>query len=225
MRGKILIADDEMDIISFVQNYFESEGYEVITATNGLEAVEKAADYPDIILLDIMMPSMDGIEVCKSIRNRIDCPILFLTARIEDRDKILGFGAGGDDYIVKPFSIDELGARVEAHLRRERRKGQPSNHKIFGRLYIDYSQRVVLYDKNEIEFARKEYEIVELLSLYEGQVFSKDRIYERIWGYEAEGDDSAVTEHIKRIRAKISVYTSQAYIETIWGVGYKWLRY
>jgi DNA-binding response OmpR family regulator len=223
MRGKILIADDEMDIISFIQNYFESEGYEVLTAMNGLEAVEKAVYQPDLILLDIMMPSIDGLEVCRSIRQRIECPILFLTARIEDRDKLLAFGAGGDDYIIKPFSIEELGARVEAHLRRERRIRNPSNHKSFGRLYLNFGQRIVCYDRNEIDFTRKEYDIVELLSLYEGQVFSKSRIYERVWGMEAGGDDNVVTEHIKRIRAKIAIHTSQTYIETVWGVGYKWL--
>lgn len=225
MKGKILIADDEQDIVSFVQNYFELEGYDVITAYDGAKTIEKIALHPDIILLDIMMPLLNGIEVCEAIRERVDCPIIFLTARIEEQDKILGFHVGGDDYILKPFSIEELGARVEAHLRRERRRKNPSNYKNFGRLSIEYNQRIVYYDQNKIEFTRKEYEVIELLSLHEGQVFSKERIYERVWGFDAEGNDSAVTEHVKRIRAKISAYTDESYIETIWGVGYKWLKY
>ncbi|WP_141432929.1 response regulator transcription factor [Bacillus sp. 03113] len=224
MRGKILIADDEQGIVSFIKDYFETEGFEVLTAGNGTEAVEYSCECPDIILLDIMMPEMDGIEVCRAIRERVDCPILFLTARIEDSDKILGFGVGADDYVVKPFSIDELGARVEAHIRREKRKLYRTEHKAYGRLSIDFGQREVRYDQHIIPFARKEYEIMELLSLHPGQVFSRQIVYERVWGYDAEGDDNAVTEHIKRIRAKIGAYTEEVFIETVWGVGYKWLR-
>ena len=118
---KILIADDEPGVVSLVRDYFEINGYEVITASDGIEAVRQVAKKPDIILLDINMPHVDGIEVCKRIRDHISCPIVFLTARIEDSDKINGFMAGGDDYIIKPFSLDELGARVAAHIRRDHR--------------------------------------------------------------------------------------------------------
>ena len=123
MRDKILIVDDEADIVSMLKDYFEFNGYDTLTALSGPEAIKKAEMQPDIILLDINMPGMDGMEVCMQIRNFVSCPILFLTARIEEGDKIRGFGAGADDYIVKPFSIEELGARVSAHLRRERRQG------------------------------------------------------------------------------------------------------
>lgn len=224
MTGRILVADDEFGIVSFIKDYFESEGYEVLTAADGREAVEKAGQSPDIILLDIMMPAMDGIEVCRSIRQRVDCPIILLTARVEDADKILGFGAGADDYVMKPFSIYELGARVNAHLRREKRRMQPLKQRSFCRLSIDYGGRTIRYDNHEIPFARKEYDIIELLSLNAGQVFSRERIYERVWGYDAEGDDTAVTEHIKRIRLKLVQYTDRTFIETVWGVGYKWVK-
>ena len=119
MREKLLVADDEPDIVTMLKNYFELNGYDVLTAANGLEAVAQAEKQPDLILLDINMPDLDGMEVCLRIRDFVCCPILFLTARIDDADKIKGFGVGADDYIVKPFSMDELGARVAAHLRRE----------------------------------------------------------------------------------------------------------
>ena len=122
MRNKILIVDDETDIVSMLKDYFELNGYDTITAVNGLEAIQKAEKQPDIILLDINMPDIDGMEVCMRIRDFVSCPILFLTARIETSDKIKGFSVGADDYIIKPFSIDELGARVAAHLRRDRRQ-------------------------------------------------------------------------------------------------------
>jgi Response regulators consisting of a CheY-like receiver domain and a winged-helix DNA-binding domain len=224
MSERILIADDEIGIVSFIKDYFESEGYEVLTAGDGSEAVEMAEKNPDIMILDIMMPKMDGMEVCRRVRERVGCPILFLTARVEDADKILGFGVGADDYIVKPFSIDELGARVKAHLRREKRRVQQTDRRFFEQLSIDYSGRTVRYDGSEIPMARKEFDIIELLSLNAGQVFSKERIYECVWGYDAEGDDSAVTEHIKRIRMKLSQMTDKQFIETVWGVGYKWSK-
>ena len=121
MGAKILIADDEKDIVSMLKSFFESKGYSVLSALNGIEAVKQTEKQPDIILLDINMPGMDGLEVCRRIRDHISCPILFLTAKIEDMDKVNGFAAGGDDYIVKPFSLVELEARVKAHLRREER--------------------------------------------------------------------------------------------------------
>ena len=122
MEKKLLIVDDEQDMIAMLKRYFELSGYYVMVAENGLQAIEKAGKQPDLILLDINMPDIDGIEVCKRIRDFVSCPILFLTARIEDTDKLKGFAVGGDDYVVRPFSIDEQGARVEAHLRREERR-------------------------------------------------------------------------------------------------------
>ncbi|MGN0677800.1 MAG: response regulator transcription factor, partial [Ruminococcus sp.] len=207
-----------------LKDYFEINGYEVITAENGKKVLEKASRNPDIILLDINMPDMDGIEVCKAIREYVSCPILFLTARAEDCDKITGFSAGGDDYIIKPFSIDELGARVSAHIRREHRENVISNVRFFGKLAVDYSAKIISVNGLKIEFAKKEYEIIELLSVNSGQVFDKERIYEKIWGYDAEGNNTVVAEHIRRIRSKLSVYNESYHIETLWGIGYRWVK-
>ncbi len=224
MRAKILVVDDETDIVSMLKDYFEYNGYDVMTAAGGAEAIKKAEKQPDIILLDINMPDMDGMEVCSRIRDFVACPILFLTARIEDSDKIRGFGAGADDYIVKPFSIDELGARVSAHLRRERRQRESAKVRFDDNLAIDYTERCLYYDGEAIPLAKKEFDIIELLSRHMGQVFSKDRIYELVWDYDSEGDSSVVAEHIRRIRAKLAAADTKPYIETVWGVGYKWAK-
>ncbi|MDE6102777.1 MAG: response regulator transcription factor, partial [Ruminococcus sp.] len=197
--------------------------YTVITAYTGKEVIEKLSQKPDIILLDVSMPDGDGLSVCGKIRDYVSCPILFLTARIEDSDKIRGFAVGGDDYIIKPFSIDELGARVSAHLRREQRYST-SNTRFFGKLTIDYTSKSVCVDGVQIDFAKKEYQIIEFLSLNTGQTFDKERIYEKIWGYDADGNSSVVAEHIRRIRAKLSEYGEECHIKTVWGMGYKWVK-
>lgn len=224
MREKILIADDEPQIVTIVKQFLDSEGYEVLTAFDGNGALSLVQQKPDLIILDIMMPGVDGLSVCKAIREIVTCPILFLTARVDEADRVLGFSAGADDYMVKPFSLAELGARVNAHLRRENRKANISRRKSFGRLWIDFTTHQIGFEDKSIDFARKEYEIIELLSLHPGQVFSRERIYERIWGYGAEGDDSAVTEHIKRIRQKLGEFGQSEQIETVWGVGYRWRK-
>ena len=224
MRDKILIVDDEADIVSMLKDYFEFNGYDTLTAFDGLEAIKKAEKQPDIILLDINMPGIDGMEVCMRIRDFVSCPILFLTARIEDSDKIKGFGVGADDYIVKPFSIDELGARVAAHLRRERRQRESAKVRFDDKLAIDYTERSLYYDGVQIPFAKKEFDIIELLSQHMGQVFSKERIYELIWDYDSEGDSSVIAEHVRRIRSKFTNAGMRSYIETVWGVGYKWVK-
>lgn len=224
MDNKILIADDEPDIVIMLAGFFKSRGYQVLTALNGREALRQVERCPDIILLDINMPDLDGLEICRRIREHVACPILFLTARIEDTDKVKGFAAGGDDYIVKPFSLAELEARVAAHLRREARHGFDARLKFARDLTIDFSRRCLFYKEEEILLTKKEFDIVELLSQNPGQIFDKERIYERIWGYDSEGDSMVVAEHIRRIRSKIAEYTDRAYIETVWGCGYKWIK-
>lgn len=224
MNTKILIADDEADIVAMLASFFESKGYIVLSAMNGSEVLKQVEKQPDIILLDINMPGSDGLEVCERIRDHVSCPILFLTARIEDTDKVKGFAVGGDDYIVKPFSLMELDARIRAHLRREARHNFEAQIKFSGELTIDYSERCLFFAGKRIGLAKKEFEIVELLSQNPGQVFDKERIYERIWGYDSEGNSSVVIEHIRRIRTKIAAYTERAYIETVWGCGYKWIK-
>ena len=222
---KILFADDDLKYSMLLKRFLEKEGYEVTYAGNGLIALDQfPLVKPDLVLLDINMPGKDGLEVCKRIRDHISCPILFLTARIEDTDKVKGFTVGGDDYIVKPFSLMELEARVRAHLRREARHNFEAQVKFSGDLTIDYSERCLFFGDKRVGLAKKEFDIVELLSQNPGQIFDKERIYERIWDYDSEGDSSVVAEHIRRIRTKIAAYTDRVYIETVWGCGYKWLK-
>lgn len=224
MSNRILIADDERDIVSTLADYFRYNGYDIMTASSGQEAMEKAGKQPDLILLDINMPDVDGLEVCKRIRDFVNCPILFLTARDEDSDKVKGFCMGGDDYIVKPFSLEELGARVAAHLRRERRRGEQSRVCFDDDLAIDYTGRRLYLHGEEISLAKKEFDMIELLSSHPGQIFSKERIYELIWGYDSDGEASVVAEHIRRIRTKLAADKTHSYVETVWVVGYKWKK-
>lgn len=224
MAQKLLIVDDERDILDMLKKFFERKGYDVMAADSGQAALRLAQQKPDMILLDINMPDMDGLQVCATIRSHISCPILFLTARIEDSDKIRGFAVGGDDYVVKPFSLEELAARVAAHLRREQRHAVCSEVRFDADLVIDYSQRAVLFRGEPIAFAKKEFDIIEFLSQNSGQVFDRERIYERVWGLDSEGDSSVVVEHIRRIRVKLAACGAQPYVETVWGCGYKWKR-
>jgi len=222
MRNKILIVDDEPGIVALLKDYFEINNYLVLTARGGEEAIKQAGREPDIILLDINMPKMDGLEVCMRIREHIPCPIIFLTARALEMDKITGFVSGGDDYVTKPFSIEELGARVAAHLRRENRRAGNTKVRFEDDLVIDYAANTVSIQGEEIQLAKKEFEIIALLSENRGQVFDKERIYERLWGYYADGDSSVIAEHIKRIRSKLKSAGAGEHVETVWGVGYKW---
>lgn len=222
MRKKILLVDDEKGIITIMKNYFEMSGYLVYIAYNGTEALQQIEYQPDIILLDINMPDIDGLIVCQRIREYISCPILLLTARIEISDKINGFRVGADDYVVKPFDLCELGARVEAHLRREDRRQEHSIVRFFGDMVIDYSKRQIIIKNSNVTLSKKEFDIVELLSTNSGQVFNRERIYDLVWGLEGDGTSDTIMEHIRNIRAKFSAHSPHSYIETIWGVGYKW---
>lgn len=221
---KIMIIDDEIDILRMLERYFRLNGYHVITANGAEDAMNKLKPQPDLILLDINMPGMNGIALCKSIRDFVSCPILFLTANTDDRDKIKGFTAGGDDYIVKPFSVDELGARVSAHLRRENRTKTKTEVLFDLHFVIDYAQRAVFYKGKEIPFTKKEFDIIEILSQNPGQVFDKERLYESAWGLDGLGNNSVVAEHVSQIRAKLAAVGARQYIETVWGVGYKWAK-
>ena len=220
MNHTIMIIDDEQMILDMLRDQFEMEQYSVITAKSSKEALQKLTRQPDIILLDINMPGMDGLELCQAIRDHVTCPILFLTARIEETDRVAGLRAGGDDYIMKPFSLAELTARVEAHLRRESRIQKKSSVRGYGDLVLDYSARTVSRNHQVIELSKVEFDIVELLSLHPGQVFSREAIYETVRGYDGTADNAVVKEHIRRIRNKLGVQC----IETVWGCGYKWAK-
>jgi len=220
---KLLVIDDETAIIQTIQTYFSDKGYIVLGAESVKRAYELLPEGPDIILLDIMMPGVDGISFCQQVRDTVLCPIIFLSAKTEESSKIKSLSIGGDDYITKPFSIRELHARVEAHLRRESRPRNQSTRIQFGAFWIDYGRKEAGFEDHLIGFTKKEYMIVELLSGNAGQVFSQDRIYEKIWGYDADGDaNTSVMEHVKRIRKKLQEYGCDPLIETVWGIGYRW---
>lgn len=220
MNNTIMIIDDEQMILDMLRDQFETEQYRVITAKSSEEALRKLNGQPDIILLDINMPGMDGLELCRIIRDHVTCPNLFLTARIEEADCVAGLRVGGDDYIMKPFSLAELMARVEAHLRRENRIQQKISMRGFGDIVVDYAARTVSRNGQAIELSKVEFDIVELLSLHPGQVFNRETIYERVRGFDGTADNTVVKEHIRRIRNKIG----SQHIETVWGCGYKWVK-
>lgn len=227
MHEKILIVDDEVGMVNFIRDALVAEGYEVITACDGEQAIRYAGQHPDLILLDIMMPGKDGFEVCRSIRDMVACPVIFLSALQSETDKVKGFAFGGDDYIIKPFSMRELKMRIIAHLRREKRVAALENKVLlrWGGLSINIKSREAFSKEQEIFFTKKEFDIIELLILHPGIVFSKEQIYEKVWGFEAEGDSAGVAEHIKKIRAKLyEADHDHEYISTVWGVGYKWER-
>lgn len=226
MKKKILIVDDEADIRQLLKESLEMEGYETVLAENGAEAVAKLSEQPALILLDINLPDMDGYQVCQSIRSYVSAPILFLSARVEETDRIMGLKAGGDDYIVKPFSMEELLARIEAHFRREERtEKQNCTGKLLaeGGLVFDFSGYRILVDGRDAKLTKTEFSIAELLFVNKGKVFDREQIYERVRGYDSEGDASIVTEHIRRIRKKLNQASGRECIETVWGVGYKWI--
>ena len=224
MKHKILIIDDEEMILTMLKKCLEAENFLVYTADHAKKALELMSVAPDMILLDINMPEMDGLELCQFVREHISCPIIFLTARVSEQDVIQGLSAGGDDYITKPFRVDELLARILAHLRREERKNNSDNLKFDEDLIIDYNSRMVFSDKRQLDFSNKEFEIIRLLSQNAGMVFDRETIYERLWGYDGEGDSIVVKEHIRKIRNKLANYTEKNFIETVWGVGYRWIK-
>ncbi|NEZ46543.1 response regulator transcription factor [Clostridium niameyense] len=218
--AKILIADDDLELLSLLEESLEKEGHVIYTAKDGMEAKQISLKQPDLILLDVMMPEINGFQVCREIRSRVDCPILFITAKSDTEDLVKGLGLGGDDYIVKPFRIAELRARVYAHLRRENRE---KTHKIVSEnISLDLSGRIIYVDEKELSLTPSEYKIAELLITNSKQVFSKEQIYEKIWGYEGEGFTNTVTEHIRNLRRKLKSAGAEKSIETVWGIGYKW---
>ena len=223
MAYKILVIDDDTELLQMLRSYFEIKKYGIITAENGAEGLRKMNSQPDIILLDINMSKIDGIEVCRRIRDKTSCPILFLTARVEEQGIVNGLSSGGDDYILKPFRLKELDARITAHLKREQRRKNRSECRFQGELSIDYSAKTVQIHEDFLELTKLEYEIIEFLSMNPGMVFGKERIYEKVCGFDAEGDSRVVTELIRRIRKKMQQYTETEYIETVWGMGYRWI--
>lgn len=217
--SQILVIDDDIAICKMIETALTRDGHFVITKNSASEVSKKDLKNVDIILLDIMMPQIDGITFCKENRNIIDCPILFLTAKTMEQDIVDGFLVGGDDYIKKPFGISELRARVNAHIRREHREKHQSL--ILDCCIFDLSEKTVAVKNNLIPLTKSEYEICELLARNKGQVFSLENILEKVFGFNSESDISSIRVHIKNIRSKISNIIDCP-IETVWGVGYKW---
>lgn len=218
-RIHILVVDDDRGILELVRRSLEYEEYQVDTIENSKAVLEQKLEWYQMIILDVMMPGMDGFSLCRELRDRVDCPILFLTAKSEESDLMKGLGAGGDDYITKPFGIGELRARVAAHLRREKRERK--HFLEAGEVRFQIQAKKMFYQETEIPMTKSEYEICEYLAVNSGQVFSKERIYEAVYGYDGESDVSTITEHVKNIRAKCKKYGLEP-IETVWGIGYRW---
>lgn len=215
----ILAVDDDEEILSLIRRALEREGYRVRTVSRPEEVENIDLSGYQLILLDVMMPGTDGVTLCGRIRERADCPILFVTAKTSEADLMKGLGAGGDDYITKPFGIGELRARVAAHLRREQREKKHVVSVDGAQFYLQAKK--MRYEEKEIPLTKSEYEICEYLAMNRGQVFSKERIYEQVFGYDGTGDSSAITEHVKNIRAKCAGAGLEP-IETVWGIGYRW---
>lgn len=224
---KILIIEDDLSIAEVEKDYLELHDFEIDISVNGKEGLKRALEIPyDLIVLDLMLPDINGFEICKRIREDKEVPIIIVSARSDDIDKIRGLGLGSDDYMTKPFSPNELVARVKAHLKRYDRllKKDDINNDIIQikGLEINNKTRIVLVDGKSVELTVKEYEILLLLASNPNVVFSKEKIFLKIWGYDTDKDEPTITVHVRKLREKIEKNPSEPeYIKTVWGVGYK----
>ena len=219
---KILVVDDEELLVKGIKFNLQNDGYEVVTGTNGREAIELAHD-PSIrlIVLDVMMPEIDGMEACRRIREFSDVPIIMLTARAEDMDKLLGFEQGADDYLTKPFNILELKSRIRALLRRSGGLETARSRITVGQITVDTQERNVYKNGVPVELTAREFDVVELLIKNPNRVYSRENLLDLIWGYEYRSDIRTVDVHIRRIREKLETIPAEPeYFMTKWGVGY-----
>lgn len=228
MEKRILIIEDDEYIADLERDYLEINGYKATILGDGKSGLKAALDEDfQLIILDLMLPEMDGFEVCRQIREKKDVPIIMVTAKKEEIDKVQGFGLGIDDYIVKPFNPSELVARVSAHIARykrltEKSTSTPEDTLTVGDIKIDKISRRVFVSGKEVTFTHKEFDLLFFLATHQNIVYSKDALFDRIWGLDAIGETSTVTVHINRIRDKIEDDSSNPkYIETVWGVGYR----
>ncbi|NHN30863.1 response regulator transcription factor [Paenibacillus agricola] len=224
---QILIIEDELSIAELERDYLEIDGFKVDMESRGDTGLQRALEHPyDLIILDVMLPKVDGFEICRRIRSVQDTPILMVSAKKEDIDKIRGLGLGADDYIIKPFSPSELVARVKAHLNRyERLMGRrdAGNEEVRIRgLVIDKTSRRVTVNGQEVLFTTKEFDLLTYLAANPNRVFSKEQLFEQLWGMDSMGDIATVTVHIRKVREKVELDPSKPqYIETVWGAGYR----
>ena len=223
---KILVVDDEKLLVKGIRFNLENEGYDVITGSDGMEAVELAgSENPDLIVLDLMMPRLDGLEACGKIREFSDVPIIMLTAKADDMDKLLGFEHGADDYLTKPFNILELKARIKALLRRSksgrRKEEKPDSKLVCGHITLDRDARDAFNDGKLVDLTAKEFDLMELLMRNPNRVYSREALLNAIWGYDTSSDIRTVDVHIRRLREKLERSpAAPEHIMTKWGVGY-----
>lgn len=226
-KKSILIIEDEESIAELERDYLELSGFSVDLTADGKDGLEKALNGSyDLIILDLMLPRLDGFEICREVRTKLDIPIIIVSAKKDDIDKIRGLGLGADDYMTKPFSASELVARVKAHLGRYERllgSGKAENAMLEIRgIRIDSTARRVFVNNQEVSFTTKEFDLLYFLASHPNHVFTKEELFKEIWKMDSVGDIATVTVHIKKIREKIEMNTSKPqYIETIWGVGYR----
>lgn len=223
---KILVIEDDRDLSGIIVNFLKKEEYTVKSAFDGDEGIRLAAEFePQLILLDIMLPKVDGMEVCRRIRGGSTAPIMVISAKSSDMDKLLLLGIGADDYLTKPFSLIELGARARSHLRRYTSFGvaekEAEKPRVFGDIVIDAICHRVTVCGNEVELTSKEFKLLDYLSQHPSQVFSKEQLIDNVWGYTEYIDINTITVYIGRLREKLSA-GGACYIKTVWGVGYKW---
>lgn len=217
--ANILAVDDDTAILDMIENILKKDGHVVTKVSDPLIVDSEKLQRFDLILLDIMMSGTDGFALCAKIRKLVDCPILFLTAKTEENSLVTGLSLGADDYILKPFGVRELRARIAAHLRREHREHTVKMS--LGRICFNLSLRQMLIDDQEIPLTKTEYEICVFLAQHRGQVFSKEQILEQVFGFDSESNDSTIITHIKNIRTKLAAYQCMP-VKTVWGIGYKW---
>ena len=221
--ANILAVDDDRDLCTLLKTALERDGHTVETRCAGADVTAALCRWADCILLDIMMPGEDGFATCRRIRTLTEAPILFLTARTDEPSVLTGLGIGADDYLSKPFRLAELRARVNAHLRRQNRA--PQHRLVRGGVCFDLAAKSAAVGGTQLPFTKSEYAICEFLALHAGQTFGKEQIYEAVFGYDGTADDTAITQHIKNIRAKLrtaGLASPETVLKTVWGVGYLW---
>ena len=223
MSQKVLVVEDDINIAELLRLYLQKDGFEVSHAADGGKAVEMAKEIqPDLVLLDIMLPVMDGWQVCRELRKTMKMPIIMLTAKGETEDKVSGLEMGADDYIVKPFEVKELLARVHAVLRRTGDDGKPQSKKLtFDKLVINLDSYELIVDGKKIDTPPKELELLNCLASHPNRVYTRDQLLDEVWGFEYYGDSRTIDVHVKRLREKLAGASDKWELKTVWGVGYK----
>jgi DNA-binding response OmpR family regulator len=221
---RILVVEDEPMVAEVVERYLRRDGHEVSVAADGASGLDAFARFqPDLVVLDVMLPGIDGLEVCRRIRAISETPVIMLTARSEELDKLLALGLGADDYVTKPFSPRELAARVKAVLRRSGRRQEVDGQWLrFDELRINSRTRTVEDQRGPLNLTAREFDLLYYLASHPGQVFNRDELMDAVWDYEFAGDSSTVTVHMRRLREKVEIDPSRPrHLKTVWGVGYK----